>query len=127
MPFVNYSRLVREVEDAIYDFEQMHPTDPESCSENGASILLLISLKFFSFMPAQNFLSAIWPLLPAHLQFPVFRILHGESILSGLSRSCTNSYMPCFRLSLVENIQKIMKRKQLKPSGNGMMRNKNYS
>lgn len=25
MPFVNYSRLVREVEDAIYDFEQMHP------------------------------------------------------------------------------------------------------
>lgn len=25
MPFVNYSRLVREVEDAIYDFEQIHP------------------------------------------------------------------------------------------------------
>ncbi len=25
MQFVYYSRLVREVEDAIYDFEQMHP------------------------------------------------------------------------------------------------------
>ena len=25
MPFVNYSRLIREVEDAIYDFEQNHP------------------------------------------------------------------------------------------------------
>lgn len=25
MPFVNYSRIVREVENAIYDFEQMHP------------------------------------------------------------------------------------------------------
>ena len=25
MPFVNYSRLVQKVEDAIYDFEQMHP------------------------------------------------------------------------------------------------------
>ena len=25
MPFVNYSRLIRAVEDAIYNFEQMHP------------------------------------------------------------------------------------------------------
>ena len=25
MPFVDYSRLVREVEDAIYDFGQNHP------------------------------------------------------------------------------------------------------
>ena len=25
MPFVNYTRIVREVEDAIYDFEQNHP------------------------------------------------------------------------------------------------------
>ncbi len=25
MPFVNYSKLIREVEDAIYNFEQMHP------------------------------------------------------------------------------------------------------
>lgn len=25
MPFVNYSEFVREVEDAIYDFEQNHP------------------------------------------------------------------------------------------------------
>lgn len=24
MPFVNYSKLFREVEDAIYNFEQMH-------------------------------------------------------------------------------------------------------
>lgn len=68
-------------------------------------------------MPAQNFLSAFWPLLPAHLQFPVFRILHGESILSGLSRSCTNSCMPCFRLSLKVQIFPLPGNKKCASSG----------